>query len=91
MRLRFSGLTFLLVTVVARMPPSQPLPQVNTGTIKGRVHLTGKLPGNPVSRMGADPKCSQMNAGKRVIEEIVVADVAGTSLMCLCGWKVHFH
>ena len=29
--------------------------QGNTGAIKGHVHLTGKLPGNPIIRMGMDP------------------------------------
>jgi plastocyanin len=49
-----------------------------TGTIKGQIRLTGKLPGNPVIRMGMDPKCSKMNAGKRVIQEYVVATIDGS-------------
>jgi plastocyanin len=49
-----------------------------TGTIKGKVRLMGKLPGNPVIRMGIDPMCSKMNAGKRVIQEYVVAAVDGS-------------
>ena len=52
--------------------------QGNTGTIKGHVRVTGKLPGNPVIRMGMDPKCSKMNAGKRVIQEAVVATIDGS-------------
>jgi plastocyanin len=48
------------------------------GGIKGRVRLTGKLPGNPVIRMGMDPKCSKMNGGKRVIQEYVVAAIDGS-------------
>ena len=52
--------------------------QANTGTIKGHVHLTGKLPGNPIIRMGMDPMCSKMNAGKRILQEYVVATVDGS-------------
>jgi plastocyanin len=48
------------------------------GTIKGLVKLTGKLPGNPIIRMGMDPKCSKMNAGKRVIQEYVLAAIDGS-------------
>jgi plastocyanin len=49
----------------------------NRGTIKGRVRLSGKLPGNPVIRMGMDPMCAKTNAGKRVVQEAVVADLDG--------------
>src|SRR5262245_6464363 len=52
--------------------------QTNTGTIKGHVHITGKLPGNPIIRMGMDPMCSRMNAGKRIIQEYVVATADGS-------------
>jgi len=52
--------------------------QSNTGTIKGHMRLTGKLPGNPIIRMGMDPMCSKMNAGKRVIQQYVVATADGS-------------
>jgi plastocyanin len=52
--------------------------QGNTGAIKGHVHLTGKLPGNPYIRMGMDPMCSKSNAGKRVVQEYVVAALDGS-------------
>src|SRR5262249_17368449 len=48
------------------------------GTIKGHVRLNGKLPGNPVIRMGMDPMCSKINAGKRVVQETVVASADGS-------------
>src|SRR5690349_7224364 len=50
-----------------------------TGTIKGRVHLTGKAPANPLIRMGADPLCAKAarESGKRPIQELVVADAQG--------------
>jgi plastocyanin len=49
-----------------------------TGTIRGHVKLTGKLPGNPIIRMGMDPMCSKMTAGKRMIQEYVVASIDGS-------------
>ena len=52
--------------------------QANTGTIKGHVYLSGKLPGNPIIRMGMDPMCSKINAGKRILQEYVVATVDGS-------------
>jgi plastocyanin len=48
-----------------------------TGTIKGIVHLAGAPPGNLIIRMGVDPKCAQINAGKKVIQEIISADEKG--------------
>ena len=51
--------------------------QANSGTIKGHVRLTGKLPGNPIIRMGMDPMCARINAGKRILQEYVVATVDG--------------
>ena len=50
----------------------------NTGTIKGHIHLMGKLPGNPVIRMGMDPMCAKASAGKRVLQEYVVAAIDGS-------------
>ena len=48
------------------------------GTIKGHIRLNGKLPGNPVIRMAADPMCARMNAGKRVIQMTVAASADGS-------------
>jgi plastocyanin len=50
----------------------------NTGTIKGHIRLQGKLPGNPVIRMGRDPKCAQANRGKLVVQETVMAALDGS-------------
>jgi hypothetical protein len=65
----------MLLMMPAHAAPQSRLP--TTGTIRGRVHLTGKSPGNVVIRMGTDPKCNQMNRGKRVIQEAVMTDTAG--------------
>jgi plastocyanin len=45
-----------------------------TGTLKGRVKLNGPEPGNRVIRMGADPMCAKMWAGKKPgpVDEVVV-------------------
>src|SRR2546427_6689954 len=68
----------VLSVVICLALASETLAQANTGTIKGHVRLTGKLPGNPIIRMGMDPMCSKMNAGKRVIQEYVVASIDGS-------------
>jgi hypothetical protein len=51
--------------------------QAATGSIKGRIRLSGKPPGNAVIRMGVDPMCSKINAGKRVVNEVVAASADG--------------
>ena len=48
-----------------------------TGTIKGRIKLTGPAPVNPMIRMGMDPLCSKANPGKRPNNEIVVIGADG--------------
>jgi plastocyanin len=50
-----------------------------TGTIKGRVKLTGTPPPNPPIRMGADPLCAKAarESGKRPVQEFVVVDATG--------------
>src|SRR5881392_3450659 len=68
----------IAVCLILVIEASEASAQANTGTIKGRVRLTGKLPGNPIIRMGMDPMCSKMNAGKRVIQEYVVASIDGS-------------
>ena len=52
----------------------------STGTIKGLVRLGGKPPGNVVIRMGMDPMCAKMYAGKRPIDEVVVVTSAAGGL-----------
>jgi len=47
------------------------------GTIAGHIRLSGKSPGNSVIRMGMDPMCAKINAGKRVIDEAVVTSADG--------------
>jgi hypothetical protein len=47
------------------------------GTIEGHVKLTGTPPPNAVIKMGADPNCLKINAGKRVLQQTVVRTADG--------------
>ena len=51
--------------------PAPSAASVDTGTIRGLVSLSGKLPGNVVIRMGLDPGCTQLNADRQVVQEAV--------------------
>ena len=55
--------------------PQRPAPE--GGMITGRIRLTGRPPGNPVIRMGADPLCSRLNRGTRVVQEAVLTTADG--------------
>jgi plastocyanin len=72
---KFRALFFLLCLIAAG---AANVMAQGTGTIKGHVKLTGKLPGNPIIRMGMDPMCSKMTAGKRMIQEYVAASIDGS-------------
>jgi len=50
-----------------------------TGILKGRVKLSGPEPGNRVIRMGADPMCAKIWAGKKPgpVDEVVVTSNDG--------------
>jgi hypothetical protein len=72
----FAGV-FAAVTLAAGVVPS-PAAQAGTGTIKGHVRISGKLPGNSVIRMRVDPKCGQLNQGKQVLNEAVKATLDGS-------------
>jgi plastocyanin len=52
--------------------------QPRTGTVRGRVSLAGRPPGNPVIRMGMDPKCAEINRGRQVIQEEALVDASGS-------------
>lgn len=76
MKIRLAAWVTLCVTLAAGMAGAA---QTATGgTIKGHITLAGKAPGNPVIRMGMDPKCSQMTRGTRVIQETVAAAADGS-------------
>ena len=48
-----------------------------TGTIEGRVRLTGQPVANSIVRMGADPYCAKLYGGKRPVQEITVRSADG--------------
>src|SRR5215467_11894850 len=51
--------------------------QAAGGTIEGHVRATGPTPANPIIRLGADPKCAQLNGGKRPQQELIVRSADG--------------
>ena len=57
--------------------PGTAAQSANLGTIKGRVRLSGKPPGNAVIRMGLDPMCVKITEGKRVLQETAVTNADG--------------
>jgi plastocyanin len=59
-------------------PVAAVAPAGRGGTITGHVAVTGKVPGNQVIRMGMDPGCAQLNAGKRPVQEVVSASADGS-------------
>ena len=48
------------------------------GTITGHIGVKGKIPGNAVIRMGMDPMCAAMAAGKTPVQEVVSATADGS-------------
>ena len=70
-----TGLAIAISAAVA-IAAAAPAP---TGTLKGRVKLSGEAPGNKVIRMGMDPMCAKMWAGKKPgpVDEVVVTSDDG--------------
>ena len=66
----------LAVIATARFEP-RAAAQGGTGTITGHVKLSGPSPGNPMIRMGMDPMCAKLNAGKRIFHEYAVVNESG--------------
>ena len=58
--------------------PPAPVETIKGGTIKGHIAVKGTVPGNPIIRMGMDPMCAKLNAGRRPVQEIVSADADGS-------------
>jgi len=67
-----------LLCAAASLPfvAAQP-PAIATGSIKGRIRLTAPAPGNPIIRMGMDPRCAEATRGKRVVQDAVVTSSDG--------------
>ena len=72
-RIRIAGCAILLA--IAGSVSAQPRAR-QTGDIAGHAAFTGHPPGNPIIRMGMDPKCADMNRGRQVVqaEALVAAD-----------------
>ena len=67
-----------LAAVLATTTPVSMSAQSGGGTIEGRVKLSGMPPPNVPIRMGADPSCLKINAGKRVVQETVLQAADGS-------------
>jgi hypothetical protein len=71
-KLRAAFLAGLAIIVLAAAPITA-APEA-TGSLKGRIRLSGPEPGNRVIRMGMDPVCAKIWAGKKPgpVDEVVV-------------------
>ena len=60
------------------------------GTIKGHIGVKGKVPGNAVIRMGMDPKCAALNAGKRPSRRSSLPALTAAWRMCSSAFRALF-
>jgi hypothetical protein len=67
----------VIVLMAAGAAPAIARGAAATGTLKGRIRVTGKVPGNAVIRMGMDPMCARQYVGKRPVDEVVVTSDDG--------------
>jgi plastocyanin len=68
---------FGLIVALRNLSVRAASPQSGRGTIVGTVHLTAVPAPNPVIKMGGDPNCLKVNAGKRVAADIVLRGADG--------------
>lgn len=73
-RARASGRPGSLASAAQR---SAAAASARSGTITGHVTLGGKAPGNPVIRMGMDPKCADLSRGRQVVQEQALVNPKG--------------
>src|SRR5262245_26215668 len=73
--IRLLILTIAVAAAASRLEAAQGA--AGRGRIQGTITLKGPQPGNPIIRMGVDPMCAQINRGKRVVQDVVVADAMG--------------
>lgn len=72
------SLTVALAAAAVTTGSASPTAQsARLGTIKGLIRLSGRPPANTLIRMGVDPKCAAMNAGRRVLQQTVVTSADG--------------
>jgi len=71
------ALTMAVTRPVSDGRPGTAAASAEVGTIRGRVRLDGRSPGNTVIRMGVDPMCAAINDRKRVLQEAVVTSADG--------------
>ena len=71
-----SALCLMLVCRAVQVVAGQPGAS-GAGSIKGRVRLAAPPPGNPIIRMGMDPRCAAATRGKRIVQDAVVTSEDG--------------
>src|SRR5436309_3326503 len=69
------GVALLISAGAARVTLAQGAAR---GTIKGHVRVMGPPPGNAVIRLGMDPMCARIIAGKLIVQEVVAATADGS-------------
>jgi len=75
---RLCGAGLVAIVMLVLGGPSPEAGQgTGRGTIKGRIRITGKIPGNPIIRMRADPMCSKMYGSTRAVQEMFAANAEG--------------
>jgi plastocyanin len=60
-----------LLLLVTALPLLLPVAAFAGGTVEGKVVFNGQPRRNPLIQMGADPNCLSINAGKKVVQELV--------------------
>jgi len=74
--MRRALLSSLLICALSPFVAGQP-GRAGSGFIEGRVRLTAPPLGNPIIRMGMDPRCAEATRGKRVVQDAVVTSSDG--------------
>ena len=69
-------LSLLLICALSPFVAGQP-GTAGSGAVTGRVRLTAPPPGNPIIRMGMDPRCAEATRGKRIVQDAVVTSADG--------------
>jgi plastocyanin len=64
-------------TMVTLGVTSIPVAGQGTGTIVGHVRYMGPTPVNPIIRMGADPRCNKLYAGRRPMAQTFIVGADG--------------
>jgi plastocyanin len=76
-RIRAAVVAAAILAAGAGIAPRTLDAQGATGTIAGRIRLTGPAPANTLIRMGGDPRCSRAAGGRRITQDVVLKSADG--------------